>query len=390
MSKKAQTRTRMITRRSSSFPSPLPPCLRPAGNHRPSLPPPPRPAAAAANPNLTTSLYHTHLGLFILTWSTNLFGRSLRLHLLPDHHPSDHSLIPSLHSSSPSFHLSLKPFFFWNKSGSRPLPSSPGPHHQRVTIFWDLTRAKFGSGPEPESGFYIAVVADGEMTLLVGDSEKAAYLKTKAKPGRRKNQALVVRREHVFGSRFYSTKTNFGDKMREISIECNPNSDDPKLCIGFDRQRVLQVKHLKWKFRGNERIEVDGHPIQLSWDVYNWLFEDENDEGYALFTFRFEKKALFEEEDEEEDAIAEAQGRRGSGSGTYLSQRMFWSNDSCGLNFERKKMKKKLLMKTRSSSSSSLSSASSGCSSVMEWESVEENELKGPPGFSLLVYAWKN
>ncbi|GAB4854659.1 hypothetical protein Ancab_023241, partial [Ancistrocladus abbreviatus] len=93
-----------------------------------------------------------------------------------------------------------------------------------------------------------------------------------------KQQALVIRREHVFGNRFYATKTNFGGKTREISIECKPNDDDPKLSIKFDQKRVLQIKHLKWKFRGNERIEVDGQPIQLSWDVYNWLFEDDNDD----------------------------------------------------------------------------------------------------------------
>ena len=45
-------------------------------------------------------------------------------------------------------------------------------------------------------------------------------------------------------------------------------------------------------------------------------------------------------------------------------------------------------------SSSSLSvSCSVGCfggsSSVMEWSSVEENELVVPFGFSLVVYAWR-
>lgn len=162
--------------------------------------------------------------------------------------------------------------------------------------------------------------------------------------------------------------------------------------IGFDGERVVEVKHLRWKFRGNERVVLDGkQPVQVSWDVYNWLFEEENnDDGYALFTFRFEKTMIGDSIGEEEST------GRDSNVGVGLREKMMlWGTggggDTCGLEFERKKMKrKKVLSKSRSPSSSSLSSASSGCGSVMEWESVEENELKGgPTGFSLLVYAWK-
>ncbi|KAL2937418.1 Histone deacetylase 4 [Bienertia sinuspersici] len=94
----------------------------------------------------------------------------------------------------------------------------------------------------------------------------------------KKLQSLVIRKEHVFGNRFYTIRTDFGGKSKLILIELNTNW-------------VLQVKHLKWKFRGSERIKVDGYPIQLSWDVYNWLFGQDcgTHDDYALFTFRFEK-----------------------------------------------------------------------------------------------------
>ncbi|KAJ4977488.1 hypothetical protein NE237_002594 [Protea cynaroides] len=36
----------------------------------------------------------------------------------------------------------------------------------------------------------------------------------------------------------------------------------------------VEVKRLKWKFRGNERIVEDGVLIQVSLDVYNWLFDE--------------------------------------------------------------------------------------------------------------------
>jgi hypothetical protein len=328
-------------------------------HHSSASPPPP-----SGNPNLTTSLHHTQFGLFALTWSRTLFGRSLHLH-----HLSDDSLPPPP-LSTPSFSLNLKHLLFWNKSGSKNLNfSTPRP----ASIFWDLSKARFGSGsgPEPKSHFYIAVVVDGEIALLVGDLMDEAYAKTRAPKSsdrRRIGQTLVLRREHVYGNKLYSTKADFCGKTRNMSIDCRLGND-PRLCFSIDSKRVLQIKHLKWKFRGNERIEVDGIEIQISWDVHNWLFEDEED-GYALFMFRFEKLGFL--------------------GGDCLNQ---WSHErnSYGFGFETKKMKKRIMRSARSSSaaSSSLSSASSSCSSVMEWASVEENELKGPSGFCLMVYAWK-
>ncbi|KAL2548706.1 Plant protein of unknown function [Forsythia ovata] len=355
--------------------SPLPSCFRPATtktithHHSSTAAPPP-----TNNPNLITCLYNTGLGLFALTWSRNLFSRSLHLHFLLDNCSSaavkenDKDLsFPSLPTSS--FHLLIKPYIFWHKQGSKRLDINTK-SGKSAYIFWDLSRAKYGAGPEPQTGFYIAIVIDGEIVLLVGDSAKEAYSKTKARNPNR-NQTMVVRREHVYGNKLYTTKASFGGKERNISVDCRIG-DDPRLYIAVDNKRVLQIKHLKWKFRGNERIEVDGVNVQVSWDVYNWLFEEDREEGYALFTFRFE---------DEEDY-------------NYLNnnrnRNFIWSQQSFGFGFETKKMKKGLLRSAGSSSSSSLSSVSSSCSSVMEWASMEENELKVPSGFSLLIYAWKS
>ncbi|CAK9183857.1 unnamed protein product [Ilex paraguariensis] len=333
----------------------------------------------SGNPNLTTCLYNTDLGLFALTWSRNLCSRSLHLHFLLDH-PSasasnNHHNNPSFPSlSTPSFHLHIKPFFFWNKHGSKNISTNNTTTKSNIQIYWDLSRAKFGSGPEPQSGYFIAVVIAGVMILLVGDSPKEAYSKTRASTPQR-NQVTVLRREHVYGNKLYTTKASFAGKEREISIDCR-HGEDPRLYFNVDNKTVLRVKHLKWKFRGNERIEVDGVHIQVSWDVHNWLFEDDED-GYALFMFRFERLG-FDDEDQYFNNLNDKNGM------------ILLSQQSCGFEFETKKMKKGLLRTTRSSSSSSLSSASSSCSSVMEWASVEENELKGPSGFSLLVYAWKS
>ncbi|CAO2825873.1 unnamed protein product [Amaranthus hypochondriacus] len=345
-----------------------------------------------STPNLSTCIYQTHLGMFSLTWSHSLFSHSFNLHLYP---PLSLST-PPFSLSTPFFHLTLKPFIFWNKIGVKKLPPLL-PSQSPIYIFWDLANARFGPGPGPGpgpiSGFYIVVVFEGEIVLLVGDMENEAFLTIKRKKvaifndfNERKLQSLVIRREHVFGNRFYSTRSKFGGKSRLILIELNTsNEEDPRLEIRFDSKRVLQVKHLRWKFRGSERIEVDGYPIQLSWDVYNWLFEEDfgtyNDEGYALFTFRFEK-----ENNEEQKVKKNYQNYGGQNGNNDDKKGVIWSQDACGLNYERKKLKKKLLVKTISACSSSISSTSSS-SSILEWESVEENELKCPNGFSLLVYA---
>ncbi|MEI4856024.1 DUF868 domain-containing protein, partial [Klebsiella pneumoniae] len=69
---------------------------------------------------------------------------------------------------------------------------------KNTRIYWDLSKAKIGPGPEPQSGFYIAVVIDGEMTLLAGDSPKQAYAKTNANESR-KTPVMVLKREHIHG-----------------------------------------------------------------------------------------------------------------------------------------------------------------------------------------------
>ncbi|KAK8523461.1 hypothetical protein V6N13_113407 [Hibiscus sabdariffa] len=366
-----------MSRQRQHHPSSLPSCFRPttaaaAADTVKASPPPPPPGKT----NLTTSFYHTNLGLFSLSWSRTFLGHSLLLNLHPSSHfsPSSPLSLPSsLSFSALHFHLQIKPFVFWKKYGSRKLSTAA---NSDVHVFWDFSRAKFGSGHEPESGFYIAVVVDGEMILLVGDSTKQAYARTGAqiqKPG--KGQALVSRREHLFSNKLYTTKASFGGKRREISIECRVN-EDAELCFGVDNERVLQIKRLKWKFRGNEKIEVDGVSVRVSWDVYNWLFDPDSNNGHAVFVFKFENQGS-----EVGDQVAA--GAFDEKNGVVLCQ-----PNSPGVG----KKRRSLLTTARSSSSSSIStsSASSGGSSwVSEWASVEESELNAPTGVSLLIYAWK-
>ncbi|KAL0457205.1 UNVERIFIED_CONTAM: hypothetical protein Slati_1059700 [Sesamum latifolium] len=98
-----------------------------------------------------------------------------------------------------------------------------------------------------------------------------------------------------------------------------------------DAKTVMRVNHLQWKFRGNYTILVDGLPVEVFWDVHNWLF------GPSL------------------------------GSAVFMFQTSF-SADKCW----------------NSSSLCDSPASSWSCSG-----SFREAELPGL-GFSLVLYAWKN
>jgi hypothetical protein len=214
---------------------------------------------------------------------------------------------------------------------------------------------------------YIAIVVDGEIAHLVGDCTKEAYAKTKAqKP--KSSQVLVLKREHVFANKIYTTRARIGGKTREIQIDCGYN-DDTRLCFFIDNKKVLQIKRIKWKFRGNEKIEVDGVPVQISWDVYNWLFEKDNDDVRAVFMFRFEEDE--EEKEKEANCLSEK-------NGMALCAQQSWST---GLSrIEWRKMRKSL---SSSSVSMSSSTGSSGGSSVMDWATTEESDSQKKMGVGL-------
>lgn len=187
-------------------------------------------------------------------------------------------------SSECTCKVDMKPWLFWKKKGSKTL--EVGQH--KVEVFWDLSAAKYGSGPEPIEGFYLAVVSAHEIALLLGNMPQEAYKKSlsTSPPSLSCETSLISRREHIFGKTFYSTKAQFADNGRshDISIECQTAGKEPRLCVHVDKQLVVQVKRLMWKFRGNQTIIVDGFPVELLWDVHNWLFNPSD--NHAVFMFQ--------------------------------------------------------------------------------------------------------
>lgn len=273
-----------------------------------------------ASQNLVTCIYQCRLlgksCLITVTWSKNLMGQCFSVEI----EDLSHQCL---------CRVDVKPSLFSKRKGSKCLEVNSC----KIDIYWDLTLAKFGSGPEPLEGFYLGVVCKGEMVLLIGDLRKEVFKKTNATPSSF-NALHISKREHIFGKRVYHTKAQFSDNglIHDLRIECDTvGANDPCLVVRLDTKTVMQVKHLRWKFRGNYTILVDGLPVEVFWDVHNWLFGTTL--GNAVFMFQ-----------------------------TCLSAEKMWTSQTFS------------------------------DPAIQPWpcsQSFRESKLPGP-GFSLTLYAWKN
>ncbi|KAK7281965.1 hypothetical protein RIF29_10383 [Crotalaria pallida] len=306
-------------------------------------------AVTRSGQSVYMSVYRTkiadHCRLITITWCKNLLlhGLSVSVEGPEGERETKHSC-----------KVELKPWYFWRKQGSKRFILDG----KYVDVFWDLKAAKFNGETEPASEYYVAVVCDKEIVLLLGDLKKEAQRRI----GCRKaliDPILVSKKEHIFGKKKFSTRAKFHEKGRlhEISIECrNKSCGDqsivsevqPEMEIRFDGHLVVHVKHLQWKFRGNESVHLNKMRVEVYWDVHDWLFSPGL--KHALFIF----KPIM--------------------SSTSLSSSRSSSSPSLS----------SLLSSSSSSTPLSTQTESSG--------SVEGLSVSGPSSsdqFSLFLYAWK-
>lgn len=223
--------------------------------------------------NLVSCVYrcllHGRSCLITVVWSKNLMGQGFSIGI-------DDSANQNLCK------VDIKPWLLSKRKGSKSLEANSS----KIDIYWDISSAKFGSGPEPLEGFYVGVVFDHQMVLLLGDLRKEAFKKTNAAPVP-SNAIFIAKRENIFGKKVFRTKAQFCDngQIHDLMIECDTiGVNDPCLVIRVDSKSVMQVKQLRWNFRGNHTIVVDGLAVEIFWDVFNWLFSTTL--GNAVFLFR--------------------------------------------------------------------------------------------------------
>lgn len=234
--------------------------------------------------NVFMSVYRTKLAdqcrLITVTWCKNLLLHGLSISVEGPEGESQYTC-----------KIELKPWYFWRKQGSKRFLVDGNP----VNVFWDLKVAKFNGETEPTSDYYVAVVCDDEVVLLLGNLRKEAFRKTGCRPSLI-DPILISRKEHIFGKRKFITRLKFHDKggLHEISIECKNRGGggagstgsgvEPEMEIRIDGHLVIHVKHLQWKFRGNESIHLNKARIEVYWDVHDWLFSPGL--RHALFIFK--------------------------------------------------------------------------------------------------------
>ncbi|GMJ12062.1 hypothetical protein like AT2G27770 [Hibiscus trionum] len=200
--------------------------------------------------------------LITLTWSNNRFGHGLTI----DVGETASKLNPNSHRLA-------------NNKGSKTFKACS----LEIEVIWDVSHARYINGPEPSSGFSVLVLADSKLCLSLGEQNPTTP-----------TFSLVSRSEVFVGSTsVYSTKAQFCDKglAHDILIKCNEGEAgkqkglrNPELTVTIDEKKMFQVKRLRWNFRGNQIIFLDGLLIDVMWDLHDWLFSQTS--GCAVFMFR--------------------------------------------------------------------------------------------------------
>ncbi|KAK7327785.1 hypothetical protein VNO77_21876 [Canavalia gladiata] len=277
----------------------------------------PLPSPGKTSQSTVTCIYQTHVAGYwrnvSVLWCKNLMNHTLNLK------------VDSIRGEfTYTCKIDVKPWYFWNKRGSKSFEVDG--HH--VEVYWDLRSAKFTAGsPEPSSDYYLALVSDEEVVLLLGDYKKKAYkrMKMRSSPV---EAMLVVKRENVFSKKSFSAKAKFDDKRKESDIVVESSTfghKEPEMWISIDGIVLIHVKNLQWKFRGNQTVMVNKQPVQVFWDVHDWLFSGSGS-GPGLFIF---KPGSPETENEKEEKDFEVCGSDDGSSGYYSTRSYAPSFDSC-------------------------------------------------------------
>ncbi|XP_020210783.1 uncharacterized protein LOC109795697 isoform X2 [Cajanus cajan] len=158
-------------------------------------------------------------------------------------------------------------------------------HSFEIQVLWDLSVAKYEEGPEPVGGFYVVVLVDSELGLRLGDKSPIEEVR-----GLEARFWMVSRSETFSGSAVYATKARFCEtgNCHDILIKCGAEEGGSKshvLSVCVDKKTMFEVKRLRWNFRGNQTIFVDGLVVDMMWDLHDWLFNS-NSAASAVFMFR--------------------------------------------------------------------------------------------------------
>ncbi|KAF7805683.1 uncharacterized protein G2W53_037844 [Senna tora] len=257
---------------------------------------------------LTPSIQNSVSCVYKITLSTTQTHHFITITWCKTH--SNQGLTVNFNHDDPIFRLNTNSRFFRKKKGSKFLESGDS----KMEFFWDLSNAKYDSStPEPIDGYYLVILVDSEIALVLGDmAEEIVSKKFKSTTPMAKS-SLICRREHCSGNTLYGTKAQFSESgdLHEIVIRCSGENEGlkikcPVLSVCIDKKTVIKVKRLQWNFRGNQTIFVDGLLVDLLWDVHDWFFNpSSSSSGCAVFMFRtrsgFDSRLWLEEKNAQKE-----------------------------------------------------------------------------------------
>ncbi|KAK3122406.1 hypothetical protein QOZ80_8BG0669150 [Eleusine coracana subsp. coracana] len=187
------------------------------------------------------------------------------------------------------------------RRGSRSLVTGGG---TVVGVHWDTAEAKYTSTAEPDGGeYYLAVVADGALALLLGSGRAARQLTRRhgffigSDGFSIGSAALVSRREQVrvggsTAAAAHVTRCRFseGGEEHEVAVHTSPRrrrTGEEVVWVSIDGEKVAEVRRVGWGFRGNRAAVLpDGEIVDVMWDVHDWWFGGNGGNNGAQFMVR--------------------------------------------------------------------------------------------------------
>jgi hypothetical protein len=227
------------------------------------------------------------------------------------------------------------------------------------------------------------VTVDGELALAAGDL--APYSSPAASAG-----TLLSRRENPVTAGEYTTSVTVAGEEHEVSV----GVEEAAMWVAVDGERALQVRRLRWKFRGSERLDLPrcGSAVRVTWDLHGWLFRPD---AAAVFVLRFDADGANPMvEDMEEDAGMHTLKQS---SFRFRGHQTTGGGESRGSSGDRGSWRRSPFRSGSDSSptvsvasTSAASSSAASVTTVAVWAATEETALQGGgDGFSLIIYLWK-